>query len=379
MKVIVAPDKFKGSLSALEVANAIRDGLRSVLEDAEIVCCPIADGGEGTAEVLCRAFAGSWQEVKARDPLGREITARYCWSGEHQEGSVAMLEMSEASGMWRLQKDELDPLRASTFGTGQLIRAAAAKGARKIIVGLGGSATNDGGIGVAAALGYRFLDAGGNELEAVPSNLRKVAKIERPPDLDLPEIIAAVDVRNPLLGPTGATRVYGPQKGADGRQLDDLEEGLKHLAEIAGRDLGCDKAGMDGAGAAGGLGFGLLSFCGATIRAGFDLVEEALDLEETVRGASLVITAEGAMDAQTLQGKGPAGVAALARRCGVPVVALAGAVHDEEVLNELFDVVVPITPGPVDLDQALENTAANLAGGAARIARMIRLFRILTG
>lgn len=374
MKVIIAPDKFKGSLSAVDAAQAIREGFGSVLKDAEIICCPIADGGEGTAEVLCRAFAGSWREARALDPLGREIAARFCWSEEEVDGPVAVLEMSEASGMRRLRKGELDSMRANTFGTGQLIRAATAMGARRVIVGLGGSATNDGGIGMAAALGYRFLDRDGNQLDAIPSNLRKIAGIEPPPAMELPEIIAAVDVRNPLLGPKGATMVFGPQKGAVGGQLKELEFGLTHLAEIVARDLGCDKREAEGAGAAGGLGFGLACFCGAAIRPGFDLVAEALDLEETVRGATLVITAEGTMDAQTLQGKGPSGVAALARRCGVPVVALAGAVTDEEELNQVFDVVVPIAPGPVDFDHALEHAAAHLVRAAARMARMIRLF-----
>lgn len=373
MRVIIAPDKFKGSLSALEAAHAIRDGLSSVLEDVEIVCCPIADGGEGTAEILCRAFEGSWQEARVRDPLDREVGARYCWSDRERDRPVALLEMSEASGMRRLQKKELDPLRANTFGTGELILAGAAKGARTIIVGLGGSATNDGGMGLAAALGFRFLDKDDRELTPLPCNLRKIARIERPRNLDLPEVVGAADVRNPLLGDEGATRVYGAQKGAGERELEELENGLKHLAEIVERDLGCRHRETAGAGAAGGLGFGLLSFCGGRIRNGFDLVAEALELEQAIRGATFVVTAEGKMDAQTLHGKGPAGVAALARKCGKPLIAFAGSLSDEEKLSKVFDAVVPIAPGPIELDEAVRNAAVLLSRAAARVGRLVRM------
>lgn len=373
MKVIIAPDKFKGCLSALEVAHAIRDGIVSVLKDAEVVCCPIADGGEGTAEVLCRALQGGWQEVAVQDPLGRKIIARYCWSEKDRKAPVAVIEMSEASGMGRLTGGELDPMRSNTFGTGQLILAASRKGAEKIIVGLGGSATNDGGAGVAAALGYRFFDRGGRELKPLPCELWKIDRIERPVELKLPEVIAAVDVGNVLLGPEGATNVYGRQKGANERQLVELEKGLKNLADVAERDLGCHHRERKGAGAAGGLGFGLLCFCGAQVRSGFGLVAEALELGEMMKTATIVITAEGKMDSQTLQGKGPAGVAALARKCGLPVVALAGSVSDEEALNRLFDVVVPVLPAPMNLDVAMANAAAFLSQAAARVARTIQL------
>lgn len=371
VKILVAPDKFKGSLSAREVAAAIADGLRSVWGDAEIICCPIADGGEGTAEVLCGAFGGSWREVPVQDPLGRTIPARYCLSDQ----DVAVMEMSEASGMRRMEKGELDPLCASTFGTGQLIRAALASGVNRIIIGLGGSATNDGGIGMAAALGYRFLKEDGSELAPIPSSLRDLSRIERPKTLVLPEIVAAVDVGNPLLGPEGATRVFGPQKGADENQVEELEAGLAHLADLVERDLGCQHREVKGAGAAGGLGFGLLSFCGAKIRPGFELVAEALELQERIGRVDLVITAEGQIDAQTLHGKGPAGIAALARISGKPVIALAGSVRDEEQLTRVFDAIVPVVPGPMALDDAVKETPRLLTAAAARTARILRICR----
>lgn len=375
MNIVIGPDKFKGSLSASEVAEAICDGFRSVFPEATIRCIPIADGGEGTAEILKDAFDGSWETVSVCDPLGREIEARYCWSEQNPRAPVAVIEMSEASGMKRLKETELDPLRANTFGTGQLILAATARGARKIIVGLGGSATNDGGIGMAAALGFQFIDQEGQQLEPIPANLDKIAQIKPPVGLELPEILAAVDVSNPLLGSEGATAVFGPQKGADSRRLEQLEKGLTNLAEIVERDLSVVAQEMKGGGAAGGLGFGLVSFCGAKITSGFELLAKAVDLEEAIGGADLVITAEGKMEAQTLQGKGPAGVAALARKHGKPVIGLAGSLSDEEKLDQAFDVVMPIISGPMDLETAMENTALSLRRAAGRIARIYAIAR----
>ena len=274
MHILIAPDKFKGSLSAREVAENIALGLRDVLRDAKIAIVPMADGGEGTAEVICDALGGSWLKCKAHDPLGREIDARYAWIADRK---LAVLEMSEAAGMRRLSESERDPVRATTFGVGEMILNAAQYGAREMIIGLGGSATNDGGFGMARALGFRFDYE--HEHERKVTCLLHLTKIAKPKDFILPKIIAAADVRNPLLGENGATRVFGPQKGAVDDKIDNLERALAKLADVVSKEFGVDYRDEPGAGAAGGLGFGLMSFCGARIRQGFDVVAEAVRLE----------------------------------------------------------------------------------------------------
>jgi glycerate kinase len=343
MKILIAPDKFKGTLTARVVAQNIAKGLLDVLPDAQIEIVPIADGGEGTAEAVCDARGFSWFECKAHDPLRREIDARYGWiDGE----KLAVMEMSEAAGMRRLSQSERDPLRATTFGVGEMILDATKRGAKEIIVGLGGSATNDGGFGMARALGFQFEfeheqeheheDEYGQMQQRI-TDLVELNGIRRPPDLVLPSIIAAVDVKNPLLGKNGATRVFGPQKGVSKRDLDNLERALTRLADVVARQFGFDYRNQAGAGAAGGLGFGLLSFCGATIRPGFEVVAEAVGLEAKMKDADLVITGEGSLDRQTLEGKTPAGVARLARKLGKPVFAIVGRASEDPELREIFD------------------------------------------
>jgi glycerate 2-kinase len=340
MKILIAPDKFKGSLSAREVAENIALGLRDVLRDAEIAIAPMADGGEGTAEVICNALAGSWVKCKAHDPFGHEIDARYAWIAN---GKLAVMEMSEAAGMRRLSESERDPLLASTFGVGEMILNAAQKGAREMIVGLGGSATNDGGFGMARAVGFRFFSEGEQgeekkrELTGAVGELQKLERIEKPKDLSLPKITAAVDVQNPLLGASGATRVFGPQKGASDNKINILERALAKLADVVSKEFGVDYRDEPGAGAAGGLGFGLMSFCGAKIRPGFEVVAEAADLESKMGSFDLVITAEGSLDRQTLEGKAPVGIARLARKLGKRVVAVAGRTDGNREVRELFD------------------------------------------
>ena len=272
MRILIAPDKFKGSLSAREVADNIADGLREVLPDAKIDIVPVADGGEGTAEVICDALHGAWVKCKAHDPLGREIEARYAFI---EARKLAVMEMSEAAGMRRLQPGEYDVDLASTFGVGEMILDATKRGASEIIIGLGGSATNDGGFGMARALRFRFFDKRNNEIEKV-GDLAALERIELPRDLSLPKITAAVDVRNPLLGKNGATCVFGPQKGVTAEKIDVFECALTQVADVVARDLHVDLRDQPGAGAAGGLGFGLMSFCGAKMRPGFDVVAEAV-------------------------------------------------------------------------------------------------------
>jgi glycerate kinase len=365
MRLLIAPDKFKGSLTALEAAQAIERGFLRASPQAVTVPMPIADGGEGTAEAICAALGGKWITLGARDPLGREIEARYAWL----EGDIAVIDMSEASGLWRLAANERDPLRASTYGTGQLMADALRRGAQKILVGLGGSATNDGGIGMAAALGFQFFGSAGEPLAAIPANFAALSRIQPRPTPMGAEIVALCDVGNPLTGERGASRVFGPQKGGSPLAVEELDAGLGRLADLVARDLGCDPRDTPGAGAAGGLGFGLLSFCGAEIGSGFETVAGILHLEEQVAASDLVITGEGRLDAQTLEGKGPAGVAALARSHGKPVIAFAGAVAEEPRLGEVFQETYAITPAGMPLDDAMRNATSLLEESAFQAAR----------
>lgn len=369
MKILIAPDKFKGSLSAREVAENIALGLRGVLRDAEIAIAPMADGGEGTAEVICNALGGSWVKCKAHDPLGRVIDVRYAWIANRK---LAVMEMSEAAGMRRLSEGERDPLRANTFGVGEMILDATRHGVAEIIIGLGGSATNDGGFGMARALRFRF-SADDRELNDNVSDLRFLTRItpssqsstsgrggrEAPGEgiWRLPKITAAVDVQNPLLGENGATRVFGPQKGAAADKIDILECALAKLADVVSKEFGIDYRDQPGAGAAGGLGFGLMGFCGAKIRPGFDVVSGAADLESKMMNADLVITGEGSLDRQTLEGKTPAGVARLARKLGKPVFAVAGCSDGDRRVRQLFDGVYVLgQPGMSETEKMKRST-----------------------
>ena len=348
MKILIAPDKFKGALNAREIAENIATGLLDIFPDAQIELVPMADGGEGTAEAICEARGCSWLECKEHDPLGREIDARYGWIDQEK---LAVMEMSEAAGMRRLSESERDPIRATTFGVGEMILDASKRGANEIIIGLGGSATNDGGFGMARALGFRFF-SDAEELTGAVSDLQSMTKIEAPVVAFVPtanstmqparlplqlKIVAAVDVKNPLLGENGATRVFGPQKGASERDLDNLERALSRLGDVVATEFGFDYRNETGAGAAGGLGFGLLSFCGARIRPGFEVVAEAVGLEAKMKDVDLVITGEGSLDRQTLEGKTPAGVARLARKLGKPVFAIVGRASEDQELREIFE------------------------------------------
>jgi glycerate 2-kinase len=386
VRILIAPDKFKGSLNAREVAENIAAGLREVLPEAKIEIAPMADGGEGTAEVICDALGGSWLKCKAHDPLGREIEARYAYTDER---NLVVMEMSEAAGMRRLSESERDPVRTNTFGVGEMLLDVSRRGAREIIIGLGGSATNDGGFGMTRAIGFKFFgnEDGQDETLATPhldplplrrgegrvrsrdfeltggvSELRKLARIERPKDLSLPKIIAAVDVRNPLLGENGATRVFGPQKGASEEKIDMLEAALTQLADVVSRDLKVDFRNEPGAGAAGGLGFGLMSFCGAEIRPGFDVVAETVGLEAKIKDVDLVITGEGSLDRQTLEGKTPAGVARLARKLGKRVFAIVGRASEDQQVREIFDGVYELGGSIPQARELLQKRARELAG-----------------
>jgi glycerate kinase len=380
MRLFIAPDKFKGSLAALDAARRIASGFRSVFPDAECLIRPIADGGEGTAELIRAALDGRRVDCPSKDALGRPVPCRYAWIDRPADaGPLAVIEMSEASGFWRIEPDRRNPLASSTFGTGLLIADAVRRGAKSVVVGLGGSATNDGGAGMAAALGYRFLDATGIELFPFPEALQTVARIEPPPSLPLPPILIASDVRNPLLGPRGASRVYGPQKGASPAMVGQLESALQHLADLVARDLGCDPREREGAGAAGGLGYGLMAFCGASVRPGFDFIAEICGFEADIARSDLVLTGEGRLDAQTLEGKGPAGIAAIAKRLGKPVIAFAGGTSDDPAINARFDAVEALPPRPISIEESVATAGPLLEAAAARAARLIRIGAAGTG
>ena len=366
MRILIAPDKFKGTLSAREVAEAIATGLRDVLSDAKIDILPMADGGEGTAEVISQALGGSWMKCKAHDPLGREIEARYGWI---EKQNLAVMEMSEAAGMRRLKANELNSEIATTFGVGEMLLDATKRGAQEIIIGLGGSATNDGGFGLARAIGFKFFEEK-HEQECV-IDLAQLERIEKPRDLKLPKIVAAVDVKNPLLGENGATRVFGPQKGVTPQKIDNFERALAKLADVVAKQFVFDHRNEPGAGAAGGLGFGLLSFCGAKIRPGFDVVAESVGLESKMKDVDLVITGEGSLDRQTLEGKTPAGVARLARKLGKRVFAFVGRASDDPEPRKLFDGVYTNARSGMSEEENMKRAAELLRDNARELAKTL--------
>jgi glycerate 2-kinase len=346
MRIIIALDKYKGSLSALAACQAVERGLHRAAVAAKMELCPIADGGEGTTEALVGALSAGWREITVQDALGRPRLARYGLS----EDGLAVMEMSAASGLAIVADQPLQPDRASTYGTGQMLADALSQGAGRVIMGIGGSATNDGGMGLALALGFEFLDPYDRPVVDLPAQWSEVARI-RPSRPLGSQVQVACDVDNLLLGPKGASAVYGPQKGVT--DVPAFERRLYELADMVSRDLGCDYRNYPGAGAAGGLGFGLMSFAGAELVSGFDLVAQVLDLEHRIQDADLVITGEGRLDAQTLHGKGPAGVAAMARRHGVPVIAIAGLVQDAELMPSLFNEVIEVKPESMPVAEAM--------------------------
>ena len=371
VNLLLSPDKFKGSLPAAAVAEALARGWKSVRPDTQCSFAPIADGGEGFSEALAQALGAEWIVRDSVDALGRPIRARYAWVAAER---TAVIEMSEASGLWRIAPAERDPLRAHTYGTGVLLRDAIERGARRILLGIGGSATTDGGAGMAAALGFRFLAAGtGEVLEPLPCNLSAIGRIDASAVPELPVITAACDVQNPLLGPRGTARVFSPQKGAGPDEVVFLEGALAHFARVSEGGLGRLCREVPGAGAAGGMGFGLLTFCGATLEPGFELVANAMQLERRMAEADLVFTGEGRLDSQTLEGKGPAGVASLARALGKPIIVFAGSIEENPDVLAHFDVAVPIIDRPVSLEEAMQNAAPFLERAAARTARLLRL------
>lgn len=376
MRILVAPQEFKGTLTASQAARAIEAGIRRALPEARFDLCPIADGGPGTVDALVDALGGERRIARVHDPLGRPVDALW---GLLENGAAAVIEMAAASGLSLLRPEELDPRRTTTFGTGELVRAALDAGCTKVIVGVGGSATNDGGAGAASALGVRFLDERGNPLPPGGAGLARLARIDvsgRDPRLDKVDLLVAADVTNPLYGPEGASAVYGPQKGADAATVAELDAALEHLAQVVQSQLGIDLALKPGAGAAGGLAYGLCVFCGGRIAPGFDLIAKAVGLSTRIARADLVVTGEGRLDSQTIHGKGPGELARRAKQRGVRVVIFAGVVDPSfDTETELFDEVIALAqpgagpPPSADearslLEEAAERWARSLAARA---------------
>ena len=373
-KVLVAPASFKGSLSALEAGEAIRRGFARAIPLAVVRVVPLADGGEGTVEALCRAVGGQMRTATVTGPLGSE-TVQARWA--ILSGGLAVVEMAQASGLPLVKPERRDPMATTTAGTGELIREALAAGCRSVLVGLGGSATVDGGLGAMRALGAGFLDEQGRP---VPPGGRGLLHLHRIDPTGLDSRLSGVsftvlaDVDNPLTGPDGAARVFGPQKGADPDAVVALDRGLANLARVAARDLGSPNlAILPGGGAAGGLGLALVAFLGARIVSGIDYVMEATGLAEQMAWADLVVTGEGQLDGQSRHGKACSGVARLAGAVGRPVVAIVGAVVGENEAVQVLglDAVLPVPTGPVSLVQAMAGATGYLEAAGARLARLL--------
>jgi glycerate kinase len=375
MKIVIAPDSFKDSLSAQGVADAIALGLADVWPDAHLVKCPMADGGEGTVESILAACEGELRRTNVRGPLGATVDAAWGWLPHNY---TAIIEMAEASGLQLLPLSQRDACTSSTFGTGELISAALDAGAQRVILAIGGSATNDGGAGAMQALGVRLLDAQGQTLAPGGLALAQLDRIDLSnidPRLAKVRFDIAADVTNPLCGPHGASVIFGPQKGASPEQVQQLDNALGHFAERCADALGRDVKDEPGSGAAGGLGFAAKAFLGAQFQAGVNVVAELVGLAEAVQGADLVITGEGRFDAQTLRGKTPFGVARIAQQQGVPVIVIAGTLGEgyQALYEHGIDAAFALASGPMTLEQACAEAPRLLQDRASDIARVWRI------
>ncbi len=381
IRVLAAPQGFKGSLAPLAAAQAIAEGVRAVWPEAEVDLAPVADGGDGTVDALVLATGGRKLRVKTIDPLGRPIEAEI---GVLGDGQTAVVEMAQASGLARLRPEERNPLVTTTYGTGLLIRAALDAGFRRLIVGIGGSATNDGGAGMLQALGMALLDRNGRPIPPGGQGLLSLDRIDPAgldPRLGEAEITVASDVTNPLCGPEGAAAVYGPQKGATPEMVSLLDEALAHFAKVVRRDLGRDVAQVPGAGAAGGLGAGLLLLPNVRIRPGAEVVFEAVGIDARLAAADLVFTGEGAVDRSTVFGKTPARLAERVRAHGRPLVVFTGRLGPgyEELYRLGVGAVVPIVPGPVGETEAMARAFEFLKDATERTCRLLALGLGLAG
>lgn len=377
MKIVLAPDSFKESMTAKEVCESLEKGLKKVIDDLECVFVPMADGGEGTTQSLVDATNGKFYTTKVTNPLGEKIDAKFGVLGDNK---TAILEMAAASGIELIPRDKRDAMITTTYGTGELIKAALDKEVETILIGIGGSATNDGGAGMFQALGGQLLDKNGKSLGFGGGELSKLSKIDitnLDKRLKNVKIIVACDVQNPLTGPNGASHIFGKQKGASKEQRNILDDNLKHYAEIIRKDMKKDIENIPGAGAAGGLGAGLMAFLSAELKKGIDIVVEYSRLEEKLQGADLVITGEGSIDGQTRFGKTPYGVAKIAKKYDIPVIAVAGNVgKDIDILYSYgFTAIFSILPRVESLDNAIKNGKENMKYIAENIGRLISIYK----
>ncbi|MFT8718867.1 glycerate kinase [Acetobacter sp.] len=375
MKIAIVCDSFKESLTAEAVTKAIQSGFQEIFPEADFALCPAADGGEGTVAALVSATDGRRKDVQVTGPLGQPIDSFFGITGD---GQTAIIEMAAAAGLEALEETQRDPAVTTTRGVGELILHALDEGCRHLILGLGGSATNDGGAGMAQALGVRLLDEKGAELEGGGVALSRLAKIDvarLDPRIDECLIEVASDVDNPLLGETGASAVFGPQKGASPELVRELDEALGVYAERLHTDLGKDVASIPGSGAAGGMGAGAMAFLGARLRPGFEIISEILNLEALLEGVDLVITGEGRIDGQTVRGKTPAGVTAIAKKLGKPVIAFGGSLgKDVEQVHAIgIEAVFGTIPRPCKLAEALSEAELNLTHAARNVAASLSL------
>ncbi len=376
MKVVVAIDSFKGSLSSLQAGNAVKDGVLAAFPDAQVIVKPLADGGEGTVEAFAGAAGVRTEEITVTGPLYRPVAAKYCILAD---GVTAVMEMAAAAGITLLSDAERNPLETTTYGVGEMIKDAIEKGCRRFIIGIGGSATNDGGIGMLAALGYEFLDKTGKPVATCGKGLENIARIRK--ENVLPELAEcafriACDVENPLCGEKGCSAIYGPQKGATPAMIAHMDSWLAEYAKIAKTVSPTADPLRPGVGAAGGLGFAFLSFTNAELKSGIGLLLEEIALEKDIKNADIVVTGEGRLDAQTVMGKAPIGVAKLAKKYGKKVIAFSGCVtEDAEVCNEHgIDAFFPALRKVTTLEEALDtkNAYQNLRKTATQVFRLLR-------
>lgn len=379
MKIVAAMDSMKGSLTSLEAGEALRSGILQAMPDAEVWVRPLADGGEGTVEALTLGMGGTLEQVEVVGPTGRPVQCAY---GILPDGCTAIVEMSAAAGLALVPPEERNPLHTTTWGVGQILRRAMDRGCRRFLVGIGGSATNDGGLGMLQALGFGMLDEHGAPVPPGAAGLARLAQItcrDVVPALAECRFRIACDVTNPLCGPQGCSAVFGPQKGAGPTLVRDMDRWLERYARLAAEQFPQADPNLPGSGAAGGLGFAFRTFAGATLESGIQIVMEETDLASYIKEADLVVTGEGCLDRQTAMGKAPAGVAAVARACGKPVVAFAGSVSPEaRVCNaQGIDAYFPILRRVVTLEEAMDpDTArANLSAAAEQVFRLVRLLR----
>lgn len=377
MNITIAIDSFKGSLSSMEAGQAVAEGIRRVMPSAEIRIRPLADGGEGTTEALTAGLGGELKSLTVTGPLGRPVTASY---GLIRERKMAVLEMASAAGLTLISQEERNPLEATTYGVGEMIRDAIGEGCRHFLVGIGGSATNDGGTGMLSALGFQFLDSEGQPIPLGAKGLENLARISAENarlELSQCSFHIACDVTNPLCGENGCSAVYGPQKGADPEMIRQMDQWMERYGDLAARTFPAADKEAPGAGAAGGLGFAFLTFLNGSLESGVGMVLKEINLKDDIRDADLVITGEGRLDAQTVMGKAPIGVAHLAKEYGKPVIAFSGAVTREAGLcnQHGIDAFFPIMRGVVSLQEALDPGEAriNAADTAEQVFRLIQL------